>query len=116
MYRLHLKSVEVRRYLSPAGKDVFGDWLATCGDLEARARILVRIARLEAGLTGDCKSVGGGLWELRIDHGPGYRVYFARVGMQIVLLLCAGDKRTQRRDIERARNLLADYNRRSSRP
>lgn len=115
-YRLQLKFREVRHYLNPAGKDVFGDWLATCADHEAQAQILVRIARLEAGLAGDCKSVGGGVWELRVDHGPGYRVYFARTGKEIVLLLCAGDKRTQRRDIERAHKLLADHNRRSSRP
>jgi putative addiction module killer protein len=109
-----LKSVEVRRYLNPAGKDVFGQWLRRCADPEAKARVLIRIARLEAGHDGDCKSVGGGIWEMRIDHGPGYRVYYARVGREVVLLLCAGDKRTQRHDIASARTHLIDYKKRSS--
>ena len=54
--------MEVRRYLNPAGKDVFGQWLGRCADPEAKARVLIRIARLEAGHDGDCKSVGGGIW------------------------------------------------------
>jgi putative addiction module killer protein len=105
--------VEVRRYLNPAGKDVFGDWLGRCGDREGKARVLLRIARLESGNSGDCKSVGGGVLEMRIDHGPGYRVYFGRIGKEVVLLLCAGDKRTQRRDIKRAQKHLTDYKERS---
>lgn len=78
-----MKPVEVRRYLNPAGKDVFGDWLGRCGDREGKARVLLRIARLESGNSGDCKSVGGGVLEMRIDHGPGYRVYFARIGKEV---------------------------------
>jgi len=78
-----------------------------------RAAVLVRLARLEAGNMDDCKSLGGGLQELRIDHGPGYRVYFARIGKEVLLLLCAGDKRSQSRDIKAARASLADYKRRT---
>lgn len=93
---------------------MFGDWLGRCGDPEAKVRVLIRIARLESGNSGDCKPVGRGVWEMRIDHGPGYRVYFARIGKEVVLLLCAGDKRTQRHDIERAQMHLIDYKKRSS--
>ena len=75
--------------------------------------MLVRVSRLALGSFGDCKPVGGGVLELRIDHGPGYRVYCARVGRQVVLLLGGGDKRRQARDIEVARNRLTDLQKRS---
>ena len=68
-----------------------------------------RIARLEAGNLGDHKSVGNEVFEMRIDTGPGYRIYFARDGHTIVLLLCGGDKRTQTRDIKKAKEFLAEY-------
>jgi putative addiction module killer protein len=109
-----LLRVEIRRYCTSTGKDVFGHWLGRCGDATAKAAILVRLARLEAGNAGDCKAIGHGVWELRIDHGPGYRVYFARVGKEILLLLCAGDKRSQSTDTKTARGLLADYRRRET--
>ncbi|WP_281172417.1 type II toxin-antitoxin system RelE/ParE family toxin [Desulfonatronum lacustre] len=70
------------------------------------------INRLKAGNFGDCKTLRGGVSELRIDYGPGYRVYFSRVGKLIVLLLCGGDKRTQEADIQRAIDYLADFKRR----
>jgi putative addiction module killer protein len=101
--------IEVRRFLAESGIDVVGQWLADLNDERARARINVRIARLAAGNFGDCKSLGGGLFELRIDYGPGYRVYFARIGAAIVLLLCGGDKRRQSADIERAGVFLKSY-------
>ena len=103
----------VRRYLTPDGQDVVGEWLASLRDLQARARILTRIDRLAAGNFGDCKPLRNGVSELRIDHGPGYRLYFARVGKVVVLLLCGGDKRTQTADVERAVKLLVDFKRRS---
>jgi putative addiction module killer protein len=74
-------------------------------DERARARIDVRIKRLALGNAGDVKPVGEGVSELRIDYGPGYRVYFAQRGSEIVLLLCGGDKRTQDRDIREAQSL-----------
>ena len=84
----------------------FSSWLRRLRDTNAAARILARIRRVELGNLGDSKSLGGGLMEMRIDYGPGYRVYYVRRGAEIVILLCAGDKRTQRRDIRRARELM----------
>jgi putative addiction module killer protein len=88
--------------------DVFADWFAGLRDREARARITVRIRRLSLGNPGDVKPVGGGVLEMRIDYGPGYRVYFVRRGETIVVLLCGGDKRNQDRDIARARELAQE--------
>jgi putative addiction module killer protein len=101
--------IEVRRYVTTDGTDVVGDWLRSLPDASARARILVRLNRLAAGNFGDCKSVGSGVSELRIDYGPGYRVYFSRVGRSIVLLLCGGDKRRQSADIARAVSYLRQF-------
>lgn len=83
----------------------FTQWLSELADRVARKRISDRIARLEAGLFGDAKAVGDRVFELRVDHGPGYRVYFTRRGIVVVILLCGGTKRSQRRDIERARKI-----------
>ena len=85
----------------------FRDWLDGLRDPIAVKAIKRRIVRLQAGLFGDAKPVGGGIAELRVDHGPGYRVYFVRRGAVVVILLCGGDKGSQQRDITRAR-LLAD--------
>jgi putative addiction module killer protein len=74
-------------------------------DTRAAERIAQRIVRLQSGLIGDAKPVGGGVSELRIDYGPGYRVYFVRRGAVLIILLCGGDNRTQSRDIARARAL-----------
>jgi putative addiction module killer protein len=105
--------IDVRRYISASGKDVIGEWLADLNDARARARINARIARLALGNFGDCKSLGAGIFELRVDYGPGYRVYFARIETAVVLLLCGGDKRRQSSDINRAISLLQDHQRRS---
>ena len=88
--------------------DVFAAWIADLRDREARARIVVRIRRLSLGNPGDVKPVGSGVSEMRIDYGPGYRVYFVRRGDTVVVLLCGGDKRTQDRDIARARELARE--------
>ena len=88
---------------------VFRDWLADMRDAIAVKAIRRRIARVQAGLFGDAKSVGGGVHELRIDHGPGYRVYFARRGGAVILLLCGGDKSSQERDVARARVLAEQW-------
>lgn len=87
----------------------YARWVGGLRDGDARRRIDVRIRRLVLGLAGDAKALGGGLRELRIDHGPGYRVYYAMRGDEVVLLLCGGDKSGQSSDIERARRLLETF-------
>jgi len=82
--------------------------LSSLRDDRAAVRIIARIRRLEIGNPGDVKPLGSGLFEMRIDYGPGYRIYYVRRGAAMVLLLCGGDKRTQRRDIRRAQALAAE--------
>jgi putative addiction module killer protein len=83
----------------------FEAWIDGLSDKRAAERISIRIVRLQSGLFGDAKSVGAGVSELRIDHGPGYRIYFTRRGLTIVILLCGGDKGSQARDIAKAQAL-----------
>jgi putative addiction module killer protein len=85
--------------------DVYAQWFKNLRDAQARARIDVRIRRISLGNFGDVKPVGEGVSELRIDYGPGYRVYFVQRGQALVVLLAGGDKRTQDRDIETALDL-----------
>lgn len=85
--------------------EAFARWLDGLRDARARARVLVRVERLAAGNPGDVRPVGEGVSELRIDYGPGYRVYFKKPRSTVVVLLAGGDKRTQRDDIERALQL-----------
>lgn len=106
-------TIEIRRYVTASGKDVVGEWLANLKDVRAQARIHARIARLAVGNFGDCKPLREGVSELRIDHGPGYRVYFARVGKAVVLLLGGGDKRRQSADIVDAIASLRDFEKRN---
>lgn len=105
-------TIRVEVYQTADGKQPITHWLRNLKDVQARSRIRVRVSRLQLGNFGDCKSVGGGLLELRIDHGPGYRVYLARRGDTLVLLLSGGDKRMQAQDIKQARVYLADYEQR----
>jgi putative addiction module killer protein len=105
--------IEVRRYVAPSGSDVIGDWLASLADLKARARIAARLDRLSLGNFGDCKALRDGVSELRIDWGPGYRVYYSIVGKTCVLLLCGGDKRRQLSDIKRAIAYRKDFKERT---
>ena len=88
--------------------ELFADWFARLRDREARARITVRIRRLSLGNPGNVKPVGSGVSEMRVDYGPGYRVYFIRRGDTVVVLLCGGDKRNQDRDIARAIGLAQE--------
>ncbi|WP_449393448.1 type II toxin-antitoxin system RelE/ParE family toxin [Eoetvoesiella caeni] len=81
----------------------FDEWFAELRDIRARVRIQTRIDRLELGNPGDSKAIGGGLVELRIDYGPGYRVYYVQRGAVLVILLCGGNKSTQKSDITRAK-------------
>ena len=88
--------------------DVYRDWFEGLKDRQARARILVRLRRLALGNPGDVKPVGEGVSELRIDYGPGYRVYCTQQGETVVVLLAGGDKRTQARDVDTARALARE--------
>jgi putative addiction module killer protein len=85
--------------------DVFAKWIDSLADIRARARILVRIERLAAGNPGDAEPVGEGISELRINYGPGYRVYYTQHGRSLIILLAGGDKSTQARDIKTALRL-----------
>jgi putative addiction module killer protein len=87
---------------------VFANWLDCLADQRATERIAQRIVRLQAGLFGDAKSVGDGVSELRIDYGPGYRVYFTRRGRLIIVLLCGGTKSSQAKDIRAAKTMAND--------
>lgn len=88
--------------------EIFAKWLDEMYDIRARARILVRIERLSAGNPGDVRPVGEGVSELRIDYGPGYRVYYKERGRKLIILLAGGDKHSQAKDITRAVRLARD--------
>jgi putative addiction module killer protein len=86
----------------------FARWLDGLRDLKAKARIMMRLDRVGEGHFGDAKSVGEGIGELRIDAGPGYRIYFARYGRTVIVLLCGGDKDSQDRDIAKAKSIMRE--------
>jgi len=86
----------------------FDEWLSNLADQKAQAKIVSRIERLGFGNPGDVKPVGAGVSEMRVPHGPGYRVYFKQTGKTVVLLLCGGDKSTQEKDIKRAKEIAAE--------
>jgi putative addiction module killer protein len=88
--------------------DEYLRWFEKLRDRQARARILARVRRLSLGNPGDVEPIGEGVSELRIDYGPGYRIYFKQFGNVIAVLLAGGDKRTQKRDIEKAKTLARD--------
>ena len=105
--------IEIRRYVTRPGKDVVGDWLAALKNVQARARIAVRIDRIAIGNFGDTKYLRDGVSELRIHLGPGYRLYYAILGDTCVLLLCGGEKRKQSSDVNRAIEYFNDYRERT---
>lgn len=100
---------ELRFYETPAGTAPFEEWLDALRDAKGRAKIRVRLDRVESGNLGDCKPVGEGVYELRVDFGPGYRIYFAEDGPTIVLLLIGGDKSTQTKDIKTAQEYWQNH-------
>jgi putative addiction module killer protein len=106
IYRLHM--IEIRR------TEIFDRWLRKLRDPNAKARIQIRIDRLARGLFGDVKDIGQGLSELRVDYGPGYRVYLMRRGDMLMILLCGGDKRTQDNDIKQAKMMADEWKRSDS--
>ena len=104
-----IKPKEVRFYQDENGVEPFTVWLKRLKDTQGRRRIIKRLIRLEIGHFGDCKSVGDGLFELRMFFGPGYRAYFGEDGDQIVIILCGGDKGTQTKDIKTAKAYWKEY-------
>jgi putative addiction module killer protein len=98
-------------YQQATGQRPFDKWFDSLRDKQAQSRILMRLRQVRSGTLGDCKPVGEGVIELRIDVGAGYRVYCGRFGEALVILLCGGDKSSQSKDIERAKNYWADWKR-----
>jgi putative addiction module killer protein len=104
----------IKHYVDLEGKDPYSEWVESLTEVKTRARIAARIERLHLGLFGDCKPIDKGVWELRIDFGPGYRVYYALDGGKVVLLCEGGDKGTQKADIKRAISHWQDWQTRRS--
>ena len=102
---METQECEIREYLRPDGKCPFRNWLRSLKDVKARARIRVRINRIRLGNFGDCKPVGSGVSEFRFDYGPGYRVYFGRVGEKLVLLICADPKGIRKKILNSLKNI-----------
>lgn len=104
---------EIVLYITADDQCPFEQWLEGLRDRQARARIKKRLDRVTLGNLGDYKPIGEGVLELRVDYGPGYRLYFAQIGSVIVLLLCGGDKSSQTQDIVRAKQYLTDFQERN---
>jgi putative addiction module killer protein len=111
---LHLGVIEIVRYQREDGTEPYTEWFRKLSDAAAKMSIGKRLRRVEVGNLGDCKPVGQGVSELRIDFGPGYRIYFGMRGTVMVILLCGGDKSSQDRDIPKAKAYWADWRRRQS--
>ena len=109
-----MNAYRIEHYLTTSSRqDVYSAWLRRLRDGQAKVAVIRRVARMELGNFGDHRFCRDGVWELRIDVGPGYRVYYALSGHRLVLLLCGGDKRTQDADIDRAVDYWQDWQRRS---
>ena len=100
---------QIRIYQTKDKESPFENWLDNLNDINAKARILQRIDRIALGNFGDCEPVGDGVHEVRIDYGPGYRIYFGNDGKMLVILLCGGTKRNQEKDIRKAKEYWQDY-------
>ena len=109
---MHTLKIEIRAYQDTAGCKPYADWLESLTDNKTKARIVARVNRMAAGNFGDCKPLRDGVQELKIDFGPGYRLYLSKQGPVLVMLLCGGDKSDQSRDIERASAYLKDWKKR----
>ena len=104
-------SFTLEYYITESGKIPFKDWLEGLKDINARAKVRISLDRIRLGNFGHAKSVGNGVYELKIDYGPGYRVYYASAGKTIILLLLGGDKASQGKDIARAKEYWNAYKR-----
>ena len=109
---MDIKPRILKQYVRPNGKCPYDDWFEGLRDFKAKAIIDARLIRVRRGNLGNVRSVGNGILELKIAYGPGYRVYFAEKNDTIVILLCGGDKRTQNRDIQKAKDYWHEYNER----
>lgn len=98
----------IREYITQQGRNPFREWLKSL-DLGVQARIQARALRFEIGNLGDHKNVGGGVWEARFDFGPGYRLYFGKDGVAVILLLAGGDKSSQSKDIAAAKRYWENF-------
>lgn len=105
---------EVLTYKDDEGRKPYAEWLAKLADRQTTSRVLVTVSRMVGGNFGDCRPVAEGVWELRIDWGPGYRVYYAQTGKKLVLLLTGGDKRKLQADIAAAVNYWNDWKRKNT--
>jgi putative addiction module killer protein len=101
--------IQIKFYETANGKRPFEIWLKDLKEQHTRAQVLMRLDRLKLGNFGDCKTLQEGVSELRIHYGPGIRIYYGKIGSQVVLLLCGGDKGSQDRDIVKAKEYLKDY-------
>jgi putative addiction module killer protein len=104
----------INEYVDTSGKSLYAHWLESIKDPRTKARIIMQVDKMELGLFGDSKPIGSGLSEMRIHHGPGYRVYFCKEKANRYLLLCGGNKSTQSRDIKRAKEYWKEYERREN--
>ena len=111
---MNTPQIRLLEYVTEDGKNVFRSWIRRLKDNTARARIRVRLNRIRLGNFGDCKPVGEGVSEIRIDYGAGYRIYFGRSELTVVILLCGGTKKKQSEDIKRAQKYWAAYLRRTT--
>ena len=105
---------EIKIYSTEDGKEPFREWLESLKDINTQALIFQRLQRIKLGNFGDCKPINEGLWEFRIHHKAGIRIYYARIGQHLILLIGGGNKRSQERDITKAKKHLEDYKRRTS--
>ncbi len=111
---MEVQPKEIRRYITPDSRNPFAEWLSSLRDLNAVVKIEQRLDRVRLGNLGNSKSVGEGVCELKIDFGPGYRVYFGQFGSTIVLILCCGDKSSQEQDIRKAKEYWKEYEEREN--
>jgi putative addiction module killer protein len=109
-----LKTYEVCLYSTEEGDTPFMEWLRGLKDVRGRAAIRERMDRLEKGNFGECRHIDGAVWELKLTIGPAYRIYYSLEGLKVILLLCGGDKRSQARDIDRAKRYWIEYRRRKN--
>ncbi|HAA30819.1 MAG TPA: addiction module protein [Cyanobacteria bacterium UBA8553] len=106
---MEVQPKQLRNYVTADGRIPFSEWRDSLRDRRARAKIRARLDRVEEGNLGDYKSVGEGVFELRIDYGTGYRLYFGQEESTIIILLCGGDTSTQAQDIRKAQKYWEDY-------